>query len=98
FDWPWFMPSIQQYKMLVDQTPFNDSHVWEENADREFPDADAITAWIDQPSLVPFLRQLHGIKRQQFRDEAVERILQVTRLPHGAHFETFRRVNVLARK
>lgn len=32
--------------------------VWGENADRYFPDEEAMVAWIDQPSLVPFLAAL----------------------------------------
>ncbi len=57
-----------------------------------------MTAWIDQPSLVPFLRQLDGAVKQAFRDETVTRLLALTRRPDGTQFETFRRINVLARK
>jgi trans-aconitate 2-methyltransferase len=56
-----------------------------------------MTAWIDQPSLVPFLVQLDGASKQAFRDEVVERMLRLTKQPGGKQFETFRRINVLAK-
>ena len=98
FRWPWFMPALDDYEALFVGGPFGDHRIWGENADRHFADADAMTAWIDQPSLVPFLRQIDGPEKQAFRDEAVARLLELTRQADGTQFETFRRINVLARK
>ena len=98
FIWPWFMPTIGQYESLFPKTQFVEHRVWGENADRHFPDAKSMTAWIEQPSLVPFLRQFDGPEKQLFRDAAVERMLKLTRQLDGTQFETFRRINVLARK
>ena len=98
FEWPWFMPALGDYESLFAEGHFAEHRVWAENADRHFPDAQAMTAWIDQPSLVPFLRQLDGSTKQAFRDETVARLLAVTRQPDGTQFETFRRINVFARK
>jgi trans-aconitate methyltransferase len=90
------MPTIEEYETLFVGGPFREYRVWGENADRHFADAEAITAWIDQPSLVPFLAQLNGALKQEFRDKVVERMLPLTKRPGGRHFETFRRINVLA--
>ena len=98
FEWPWFMPRLEEYESLLSSGPFSSHRVWGENADRSFPDAGAMTAWIDQPSLVPFLRCLSGDERQAFRDATVERMLHLTRRPGGTQFETFRRIHVMARR
>ena len=97
FEWPWFMPTLEEYESLFVGGLFREYRVWGENADRDFADAEAMTAWIDQPSLVPFLVQLDGASKQAFRDEVVERMLQLTKRPGGKQFETFRRINVLAK-
>ncbi len=56
FDWPWYMPSVDEYKELAESSGLSSVRVWGENADRFFPDAEAMIRWIDQPSLVPGLR------------------------------------------
>lgn len=98
FEWPWFMPRLDEYDVQMANSPFAEHRFWGENADRHFANSATMTAWIDQPSLVPFLRCLNGAERQTFRDETVARLLEVTRQPNGTQFETFRRINVLARK
>lgn len=98
FNWPWFMPTLDEYEALLVGGPFVEHRVWGENADRYFADADEMTAWIDQPSLVPFLRQIDGPERMVFRNEVVGRLLTLTRQADGTHFETFRRINLLAMK
>jgi trans-aconitate methyltransferase len=97
FEWPWFMPRLEEYESLFVGGIFREYRVWGENADREFANAEAMAAWIDQPSLVPFLVQLNGASKQEFRDKAVERMLQLTKRPGGRQFEAFRRINVLAK-
>jgi trans-aconitate methyltransferase len=72
--------------------------VWGENADRYFPDADRITKWIDQPSLVPFKAVLQPPSRGFFRDLVVQKMPEATRQADGTYFEIFRRINVSARK
>jgi trans-aconitate 2-methyltransferase len=96
FRWPWFMPSVSEYEGLLSDSKFVDVEVWEENADTVFPNAGAITGWIDQPSLVPFLHHLPGADRQRFRDVVVARTLDRTRQADGAFLEKFRRINVRA--
>lgn len=49
---------------LVERRQFAETRVWEEYPDRCFPDAQAITEWIDQPSLVPFLPNVDPPDRQ----------------------------------
>jgi trans-aconitate 2-methyltransferase len=98
FEWPWYMPSIEEYETLVKTQPFREVKVWGENADRYFPDAESITKWIDQPSLVPFKVILQPPGRGIFRDLVVQKILESTRQADGRFFESFRRINVSAKK
>jgi len=98
FDWPWFMPGLEEYKKLLQDSPIREGNVWLENADRYFPNAAAIIRWVDQPSLVPFLPCLNEEDRPRFRDAVIARMLRETRQDDGTYFETFRRINVLAKK
>jgi trans-aconitate 2-methyltransferase len=54
FTWPWYMPTVEDYEILVKSAGFSSTEVWGENANRFFPDTEALIKWIDQPSLVPF--------------------------------------------
>jgi trans-aconitate 2-methyltransferase len=94
FEWPWFMPELDAYRDLVRTSGFADAGVWMENADRYFEDADAMTRWIDQPSLVPFLSALPEAVRARFRDGVVRDMIAETRGEDGRCFETFRRIHV----
>jgi len=97
-EWPWFMPRVEEYEAVVRQFRFRDIRVWGEIADRYFRDSETMAKWIDQPSLVPFLRCLDEADKQSFRDFVVERMIEETQQHDGTCFETFRRVNVFARK
>lgn len=98
FAWPWFMPRLSEYEEMVKHHKFRESRVWAEKADRNFTTIDDMVKWIDQPSIVPFLKYLPQEKKQGFRDEVVRRMVDKTSQPDGTCFETFRRINVLARK
>jgi trans-aconitate 2-methyltransferase len=98
FEWPWYMPEIETYQALVNQLPFREVRVWGENADRYFPDVDAMVKWVDQPSLVPFLECVSSTEKQGFRNYVVKQMIETTLQQDGRCFETFRRINVLARK
>ena len=98
FDWPWYMPAVDEYRELLGETDFSEKKVWNENADTYFESAETMTKWIEQPSLVPFLGYIDGKDRQQFRDAVVERMIKETLQNEGTYFETFRRINVLAKK
>jgi trans-aconitate 2-methyltransferase len=98
FDWPWFMPSVDEYRALLDEVAFVEKKVWSENADKHFESAEAMTKWIDQPSLVPFLCYVAEKDRQRFRNNVVKRMIKETLQSDDTYFETFRRINVLARK
>lgn len=98
FDWPWYMPAVDEYRALLEKVPFTEKIVWSENGDKYFESAEAMTKWIDQPSLVPFLCYIAEKDRQRFRDAVVERMIKETLQDDGTYFETFRRINVLARK
>jgi trans-aconitate methyltransferase len=98
FDWPWYMPAVDEYCALLDEVAFAEKKVWSENADTYFVGAEAMTKWIDQPSLVPFLGYVVEKDRQRFRDAVVGRMIEETIHDDGTYFEMFRRINVLARK
>ena len=98
FEWPWYMPDVALYKHLAMSSGLQDVRVWGENADRFFPDAEAMIRWIDQPSLVPFMPCLPERDRAAFRDFVIERMIERTRQHDGRCFETFRRINVSAVK
>jgi len=94
FEWPWYMPPVDRYAALVASEGPEDARVWPENRDTSFPNADALTAWIDQPSLVPFLAHLPRDARKPFRDFVVARMIEATARDDSTYFETFRRINV----
>jgi trans-aconitate 2-methyltransferase len=98
FEWPWLMPGAADYAPLLHDAGFVDIVVREENADRFFSSKDEMTAWLDQPSLVPFLRHLPADVGLRFRGIVVRRMIKRTRRADGRCFETFRRVDVAAKK
>ncbi len=98
FEWPWYMPPFDEYVDLVKASELHDARVWKENADRYFPDEEAIIRWIDQPSLVPFLAHIPVPKKDPFRSFVVKRMIEETKQKDGRCFETFRRINVEAMK
>lgn len=98
FQWPWYMPSTEEYKMLVDGCSFKDIRVWEENADRYFPSRDDMIKWIDQPSIVPFLGRIELKHKEHFRELVIGEMIRRTEQEDGRCFETFRRINVFAMK
>jgi len=98
FEWPWYMPSKDEYEELIANAGFHKVHVGFENADRYFSDSDEMTKWIDQPSIVPFIKQIPDGKKEDFRNTVIEMMIKRTIQPDGRCFETFRRVNVKAIK
>jgi trans-aconitate methyltransferase len=98
FEWPWYMPSVDEYQSLAESSGLHNVRVWGENADRYFPDEEAMTRWIDQPSIVPFLTCLADSEKETFRNFVVRRMIEQTRQKDGRCFETFRRINISAVK
>lgn len=98
FAWPWFMPSKSQYVELISTIGFSSYEIAEINKDRYFSDASEMIKWIDQPSIVPFIKQIPEELKESFRQEVIEEMLQKTRQSNGTHFETFRRIRVHAQK
>jgi trans-aconitate methyltransferase len=98
FEWPWYMPSATDYTALAGSSRLSEVRIWSENADRLFPDAEAMIRWIDQPSLVPFLPRLPAARRENFRALVIDRMIEQARQADGSCFESFRRINLAARK
>ena len=99
YEWPWFMPKLDEYKELAKKSNFKDVEVWGENKDRYFSNEEEMIGWIDQPSIVPFLKYITEKKDQkEFRNIVVDKMIARTKQDDGTCFETFRRINVMARK
>lgn len=92
------MPTVEDYETLVKDSCFSSAEVWGENADRYFPDTEALIKWIDQPSLVPFMTCVSELDKAPFRKFVVRKMIEETSQADGRCFETFRRMNLLARK
>lgn len=95
---PWFMPSKEQYKALMEPIGFSKIEIVEENKDRYFSDADEMVKWIDQPSIVPFITCIPANMKESFRKEVIQLMIEKTKQKDGTCFETFRRINVSAIK
>jgi len=93
------MPAVSEYEDMVRNcVEFEKTRIWEENADRLFS-RDELVRWIDQPSLVPFLKHIKDTTQSAaFRNAVVQGMLHATKHSEGEYFETFRRLNVFARK
>ncbi len=98
FEWPWYMPGKMEYKQKMADIGFSRYSVTEINKDRFFADADEMIKWIDQPSIVPFMRAIPSDKQAEFRNGVIEAMLEKTLQPDGTCFETFRRIHVSAVK
>jgi trans-aconitate 2-methyltransferase len=98
YSWPWFMPTIKAYQKLAEEAEFSEIKIWGENADRYFENSETMVKWIDQPSIVPFLKHIPEPEKDNFRNYVVERMINETKQEDGTCFETFRRVNVKAVK
>lgn len=98
FEMPWFMPSKNQYKDLISNIGYSDFTITEVNRDRYFPTSDEMIKWIDQPCIVPFLECLPDILKSTFRKEVVEEMLEKAQQPDGTCFESFRRLQIYAKK
>jgi len=98
FEWPWYMPAINEYKEEIDLCNFKDIRIWEENADRHFADAHEMIKWIEQPSIVPFLKLIDDEYKEDFKNEVINEMIEKTEQEDGRCFETFRRINVYAVK
>lgn len=61
-------------------------------------DPRSMIKWIDQPSLVPFLQSVADDAKEQFRSWVIAHMIAETQQDDGSCFETFRRVNMFAKK
>jgi trans-aconitate methyltransferase len=98
FDWPYYMPKVNDYRAVADRVGFRELKVWGEKADRFFPDAEAMIRWLDQPSLLPFLPRVPPTQREGFRAAVITQMMDETGREDGRHFEAFRRIHVFGIK
>lgn len=98
FEWPWYMPEVDEYMKLVKGSPFKKAEVWGENADRYFPDENTMLGWVDHPAIVPFKQFLSPHIAEQFHRIVADLMVKATKQSDGTCFEMFRRINVMAQK
>lgn len=98
FEWPWYMPDLDSYRQLLEQSPFTKGEVWGEKTDRVFPDVDSMLRWIESPSVVPFKQHLDRHAGEQFHRRVAQHMIQRTKQDDGTCYEVFRRINVMATK
>ncbi len=98
FQWPWYMPSVDEYENNLKDFAFSELNVWSEKADRFFPDKEAVIGWVDQPNIVPFLEYIPNDKKELFREIVIEQMIKEALQENGRYFEKFRRINVFAKK
>lgn len=98
FEWPWFMPSKEQYAELISTIGFSVYTIKEINKDRYFSNVSEMVKWIDQPCIVPFIKHIPDKLKETFRQEVIDEMRNRTQQPDGTYFETFRRIRVYAKK
>ncbi len=98
FQWPWYMPFVEEYEALLVETSFREHRVWMANRDRYFTDEQELIRMVEEAGLVPFLAALPEDMKPRFRDTVITQLIAETRQPDGRCFETFRRINVYAEK
>lgn len=98
FEWPWFMPSKSQYIELISTIGFSSYTIKKVNKDRYFSNVSEMIKWIDQPSIVPFIKYIPYELKETFRQEVIEEMVKKTQQPNGTCFETFRRIRIYAQK
>lgn len=99
FEWPWYMPSIKDYKDLIYKTKnFKDIEIYCENEEKYFENEDKLIEWIDEIAIVPFINVLPEKMKKMFRNKVVSKMMQKTNKGNGIYLENFTRINVLAQK
>ncbi len=98
FKWPWYLPTIDEYRQLLTTNNFREIRIWDENADRYFKDVHEMIGWIDQPAIVPFIARIDDVEKRGFREVVIDEMVSITRQEDGRCFETFRRINVYGKK
>ncbi len=83
---------------MIEPVGFSKIEIVEENKDRYFSDTDEMIKWIDQPSIVPFIKCIPDNMKESFRREVIQLMVEKTKQKDGTCFETFRRINVTAIK
>jgi len=97
FEWPWYLPNVEEYSKLVAAAGYSEYNIFLENAERYFADSEEIIKWIEQPCLVPFLAYIDDKKTKSgFRNTIINAMLKKTKCRDGTYFETFRRINIIA--
>ncbi len=83
------MPSKEQYKALIEPVGFSKSEMVEENKDRYFSDTDEMIKWIDQPSIVPFIKCIPDNMKESFRREVIQLMFEKTKQKDVAVADVF---------
>ena len=76
FEWPWYMPGLEEYKQLLSDSKFYRIKVWEENKDRFFKNSKEMIRWIEQPSIVPFLGKVIDEYKNSFKKDVIDKMME----------------------
>lgn len=95
---PWFMPSKNHYEELISNIGYSHFTITEVNRDRYFLTSDEMIKWIEQPCIVPFIERIPDTLKSKFHKEVIEEMLDRTQQSNGTYFETFRRLQIYAKK
>lgn len=98
FEWPWYMPTKNDYTQLVANSGFSKYIIEEVNRDRFFSNVEEMIKWIDQPSIVPFISIIPDEIKAEFRDDIIKAMVERTLQSDRTCFETFRRIHIKAYK
>ena len=92
------MPGLEEYKQLLNNSKFRLIKVWKENKDRFFKNSEEMKRWIEQSSIIPFLEKVNAKLKNDFKKDVFDKMIKLKRMKDGKCFETFRRINVYAKK
>ena len=92
------MPRPEDYEKLVRKTGFLNCKVWCESVKHYYPDENALTGWVDQPGIIPFIAVLPEGVKESFRNSVIKDMKDKTKQPDGTYLEIFERINVYAEK
>lgn len=98
FEWPWYMPTKDEYEKIIAASGYSTYTIDEVNKDRFLSNVDEMIKWIDQPSIVPFISIIPEEMKMEFRDDVIKSMSAKTLQPDGTCFETFRRIQIKARR
>lgn len=73
---PWYMPGLEEYKQLLNNSKFRLIKVWKENKDRFFKNSEEMKRWIEQSSIIPFLEKVNAKLKNDFKKDVFDKMIK----------------------